>query len=384
MGGHVNGRRSPRGVPSIPGRPGARAGGPRYVGTMAEREYDVVLFGATGFTGHLVAERLLERAPEGTRIALAGRSLAKLGAVRDALGAGAAHWPLLLADSSNKSTMTKLARSTVAVATTVGPFAKYGLPLVEACAKAGTHYADINGEVLFMRSAIDDYHEMAQESGARIVLACGFDSLPSDLGVLVLHEAAGELGATTLVVTEMRGGASGGTLATMRLVAEEVGADPAARAVVVDPYALSPDRDAEPDRVDPDHADDESDLTGAVQDPALGWLGPFVMAPDEHPRRATHERPAGLPVLGGLPLPGGDRIREGCVRPREGHRPGRRHGRARGSAGVRPHPIRDRHGPAQAGRGPERGGTRGRALHHADPRRRPRWPALHGHGGRRG
>jgi short subunit dehydrogenase-like uncharacterized protein len=164
---------------------------------MTEREHDVVLFGATGFTGQLVAERLLERAPQGTRIALAGRSLAKLGAVRDALGPDAAHWPLLLADSSNRSTMTALARSTVAVATTVGPYAKYGLPLVEACAKAGTHYADINGEVLFMRSAIDDYHEMAQASGARIVLACGFDSLPSDLGTLLLHEAAGELGATT-------------------------------------------------------------------------------------------------------------------------------------------------------------------------------------------
>jgi len=245
---------------------------------MTEREYDVVLFGATGFTGQLVAERLLERAPEGTRIALAGRSLAKLGAVRDALGAGAAQWPLLLADSSNKSTMTKLARSTVAVATTVGPFAKYGLPLVEACAKAGTHYADINGEVLFMRSAIDDYHAIAEESGARITLACGYDSLPSDLGVLLLHAAAGELGATTLVVTDMRGGASGGTLATMRLVAESVKADPTARLVVADPYALSPDRDAEPDRIDPDYADDESDLTTAVHDPQLGWLAPFLMA----------------------------------------------------------------------------------------------------------
>jgi short subunit dehydrogenase-like uncharacterized protein len=245
---------------------------------MVERAYDVVLFGATGFTGHLVAEQLLQRAPEGTRIALAGRSLAKLGAVRDALGPGAASWPLLLADSSNKSTMTSLARSTTAVATTVGPFAKYGLPLVEACARAGTHYADINGEVLFMRSAIDDYHQIAEASGARITLACGYDSLPSDLGVLLLHEAAGELGPTTLVVTDMRGSASGGTLATMRLVAESVKADPAARAIVVDPYALSPDRDAEPDRTDPEYADDESDLTTAVHDPQLGWLAPFLMA----------------------------------------------------------------------------------------------------------
>ena len=289
---------------------------------MAEREYDVVLFGATGFTGQLVAERLLERAPEGTRIALAGRSLAKLGAVRDALGPDAAHWPLLLADSSNKSTMTKLARSTIAVATTVGPFAKYGLPLVEACAKAGTHYADINGEVLFMRSAIDDYDEMARATGARIVHACGFDSLPSDLGVLVLHEAAGALGATTLVVTDMRGGVSGGTLATMRLVAEEVRADPAARAIVADPYALSPDRDAEPDRVDPDYADDESDLSGAVHDPELGWLGPVRDGPDEHPGRPPLQRPAGLRLLAGLPLPRGHRLRRGRRRPGEGHGPG--------------------------------------------------------------
>ena len=316
---------------------------------MTEREYDVVLFGATGFTGHLVAERLVERAPEGTRIALAGRSLAKLGAVRDALGPAAAHWPLLLADSSNKSTMTKLARSTVAVATTVGPFAKYGLPLVEACAKAGTHYADINGEVLFMRSAIDDYHEMAQASGARIVLACGFDSLPSDLGTLLLHEAAGELGATTLVVTEMRGGPSGGTLATMRLVAEEVEADPAARAVVVDPYALSPDRDAEPDRVDPDYADDESDLTGAVDDPELGLARPVRDGPDEHPRRAPDQRPAGLSVLPVLPLPRGHRLRPGRHRPGEGHRPGCGHGRARCRARLRPDAVRHGEGPAQAG-----------------------------------
>ena len=99
---------------------------------MTDRDFDVVLFGATGFTGKLVAERLAERAPEGTRIALAGRSLAKLGSVRDELGDRAAGWPLLLADSANQSTLTKLARSTVALASTVGPYAKYGLPLVEA------------------------------------------------------------------------------------------------------------------------------------------------------------------------------------------------------------------------------------------------------------
>ncbi len=244
-----------------------------------QREFDVVLYGASGFTGRLVAEQLAERAPSGTRIALAGRSLAKLGAVRDSLGPTATRWPLLLADSQNRSTMTKLARAAVAVASTAGPFARYSLPLVEACAHEGTHYADINGEVPFMRRAIDRCDDVARDSGARIVLACGFDSLPSDLGVLLLHAAAGELGATTLLVTDMRGGASGGTVATMRAIAEESKGDPAVRELMADPYALSPDREREPDFTDPDYASAEGDLTGAVHDPALGWLAPFAMAP---------------------------------------------------------------------------------------------------------
>ena len=239
---------------------------------MSSREYDVVLFGATGFTGRLVAERLVERAPEGTRIALAGRSLAKLASIRDGLGERAADWPLMLADSSNRATLTKLARSATAVASTVGPYTKYGLPLVEACARAGTHYVDLTGEVLFMRRSIDACHELAVESGARIVHSCGFDSIPSDLGVLILHEAAGELGETTLLVRSLRGGLSGGTIASMRAQLEALSAEPEAKAVVADPYALSPDRDAEPD------LGDEADLTGPVHDPQLGWLGPFVMA----------------------------------------------------------------------------------------------------------
>ncbi len=246
---------------------------------MTDRDFDVVLFGATGFTGRLVAERLAERAPAGTRIALAGRSLAKLGAVRDELGDHAADWPLLLADSANQSTLTKLARSTVALASTVGPYAKYGLPLVEACAKAGTHYVDLTGEVLFMRESIDAYDEIARGTGARIVHACGFDSIPSDLGVLVLHEVAGPLAETTLLVKDTRGGFSGGTLASGREQAIAVAADPAAREIVADPYSLSPDREAEPDGGNQDDSDAESDLSSAVHHPELGWLAPFVMGP---------------------------------------------------------------------------------------------------------
>ncbi len=246
---------------------------------MTDRDFDVVLFGATGFTGQLVAERLAQRAPEGTRIALAGRSLAKLGSVRDGLGDRASGWPLLLADSANQATLTKLARSTVALATTVGPYAKYGLPLVEACAKAGTHYVDLTGEVLFMRDSIDAFDETARGTGARIVHACGFDSIPSDLGVLVLHEVAGPLAETTLLVKDARGGFSGGTLASGREQAIAMAADPAAREIVADPYSLSPERAAEPDGGSQDDSDSEADLNSAVHHPELGWLAPFVMGP---------------------------------------------------------------------------------------------------------
>jgi short subunit dehydrogenase-like uncharacterized protein len=244
---------------------------------MTQREYDIVLFGATGFTGALVAEQLAHRAPEGMAIALAGRSLAKLGEVRDELPERAADWPLVLADAADRSSLNGMARSTRVLITTVGPYLKHGLPLVGACAKAGTHYVDLTGEVPFMRASIDACHEQAVATGARIVHACGFDSIPSDLGVLTLHEAAGALGPTTLLVRSMKGGFSGGTAASMRAIMEAA-RDAKVRAVLKDPYSLSPQRDAEPDRLGGEDWPDESDLTGARHDPELGWMAPFVMA----------------------------------------------------------------------------------------------------------
>jgi short subunit dehydrogenase-like uncharacterized protein len=199
--------------------------------------------------------------------------------VREELGERAASWPLMLADSANRSTMTKLARSTTAVATTVGPYARYGFPLAEACAKAGTHYCDLTAEVLFMRRTAHELDAVARESGARIVHACGFDSIPSDLGTLMLSNAAGgALAKVTLLVTDMRGGFSGGTIATSRDMADAVRGDAEARALVFDPYSLSPDRDSEPDRVQ-GYDDDERDLSGALHEPELGWMAPFIMAP---------------------------------------------------------------------------------------------------------
>src|SRR5579863_5716239 len=216
-----------------------------------DRELDVVVFGATGFVGRLVAGYLAGHAPAGVRVGLAGRSERRLAEVRAGLGAAASAWPLLVADSADPVSLAALARAAQVVVTTVGPYRARGLALVQACAGAGTDYADLTGEVLFIRDSIDRCHEAAAGSGARIVHCCGFDSVPSDLGVLLLHHAAradgaGDLLDTTLVVRAMRGGLSGGTLASMIGQLDEVRGSAERRQLVSDPYALSPDRAAEP------------------------------------------------------------------------------------------------------------------------------------------
>lgn len=239
------------------------------------RDLDVVVFGATGFVGRLTAAYLARAAPDGVRVGLAGRSRARLEDVRTSLGERAADWPLLVADTTDAASLRTLAEATTAVATTVGPYAKYGLPLVEACAAAGTHYADLTGEVLFVRRSIDAAQESAVASGARIVHACGFDSVPSDLGVLLAAEqaaadGAGELTETTLVLVSMKGGASGGTIDSVRGMVDEARTDAGARRLLLDPYALSPDRAAEP----------EGGRDGMRVRYVEGrWTAPFVMGP---------------------------------------------------------------------------------------------------------
>ena len=243
-----------------------------------DRELDVVVFGATGFVGRLVAGYLADHAPDGVRIGLAGRSVQRLADIRAGLGAAASAWPLLVADSADPASVAALARAARVVATTVGPYRRQGLLLVEACASAGTDYADLSGEVLFIRESIDRCHDVAAGTGTRIVHCCGFDSVPSDLGVLLLHQAArldgtGDLAGTTLVVTALRGGISAGTLASGMGQWDEAAASAERRRVVEDPYALSPDRAAEPD------LGDERDLDWVSYDSGLGhWVGPFLMA----------------------------------------------------------------------------------------------------------
>ncbi|MDE1672280.1 MULTISPECIES: saccharopine dehydrogenase family protein [Nocardia] len=244
------------------------------------REFDLVLFGATGFVGKLTAQYLAGAAPQSARIALAGRSLDKLTAVRDGLGPKAASWGLVVADSTERTALDELAARTKVVVTTVGPYLRYGMPLVAACAANGTHYADLTGEPLFIREAIDAHHEQAAATGAKIVNSCGYDSIPSDLSVYQLYrrtveDNTGELVDTTLVAS-LKGGVSGGTIDSGRAMMEAIAADPAKGAVLSHPYSLSPDKSMDPDV---GRQSDQALSRASAIDPSLdGWVSTFVMA----------------------------------------------------------------------------------------------------------
>jgi short subunit dehydrogenase-like uncharacterized protein len=216
-----------------------------------QRDLDIVIYGGSGFVGRLTAE-YLAKAGAGIRVGLAGRSTERLLAVRQALGAGAENWPLIVADLAQPEALTAMAARTQVVISAVGPYSRRGLPVVAACAAAGTDYADLTGEVPFVRQSIDRHHEQAVDSGARIVHSCGFDSIPSDLNVYALHrrvldDDAGELDETTFVLRGYSGGFSGGTVATMVELMQIGWGDPEMRRMLDDPYSLSPDRNAEPE-----------------------------------------------------------------------------------------------------------------------------------------
>jgi short subunit dehydrogenase-like uncharacterized protein len=250
--------------------------------SAAQREFDIVLYGATGFVGELTAE-YLARAGGEARIALAGRSSERLLAVRESLGRTAQDWPIVVADASSPSTLNAMAAQTRVVVSTVGPYSRYGLPLVAACAAAGTDYADLTGEAMFVRNSIDLYHKQAVDTGARIVHSCGFDSIPSDLTVYALHrraaaDGAGELGDTNFVLRDFAGGLSGGTIASGVEMMRSASRDPQARRIINDPYTLTDDRGAEPELgPQPDFpwrrgGDIAPELAGL-------WASGFLMAP---------------------------------------------------------------------------------------------------------
>ncbi len=239
---------------------------------MAEREFDVVVFGATGFTGRLVAEYL---AAEHGAIswAMAGRSQSKLAEVRDLIGAPA-NTPLIIADSADTASLDAMAARTRAVITTVGPYQLYGEPLVKACIAAGTDYVDLCGEPAWMHDIIADHDAAARASGARIVLSCGFDSIPFDLGVYHLQQAAiartgAPISRVKGRVRKMKGTFSGGTAASFAETMKRAGKQPEIIGWLKDPFSLVPGFDG---------PKQPSGAKVIFEDDLNSWAAPFVMA----------------------------------------------------------------------------------------------------------
>lgn len=245
---------------------------------MSEREFDVVLMGATGFTGRLVAEHLLRRHGVAGELswALAGRSRERLEQVRQGLGTSANDLPLIVGDSHDRESLDALVARTRVVCTTVGPYALHGSELVAACAESGTDYCDLSGEVPWMRRMLDEHGEAAANSGARIVHCCGFDSIPSDMGVWFLQQHARERFGTPLERVRMRvkaakGGLSGGTYASMLNIVEQARRNKEVARILKDPYALCPPQAREGER--------QPYVASADYDPVFEmWTAPFIMA----------------------------------------------------------------------------------------------------------
>ncbi len=247
---------------------------------MAENNYDIIVWGATGFTGRLVVAYFYETygIDGDIRWAVAARNHNKLTTVKqEIMGKEAEKIFDMIADCEDEPSLRALVNSTQVVLSTVGPYAKYGTLLVELCAKTGTHYCDLTGEVPWMRTTIDHFHAKAQDSRARIVHACGFDSIPSDLGVYFIQQAMHEQSGQYATEVSYRlgrsaGGLSGGTIASMFNIVEQAKQDKSIFTLLADPYALNPENNAS--------GEDTEDQSRAVYDQdCQQWTAPFMMAP---------------------------------------------------------------------------------------------------------
>jgi short subunit dehydrogenase-like uncharacterized protein len=244
----------------------------------AARQFDIVVWGATGFTGRLVVEYLAGAYPPGDslRWAVGGRDGEKLERTLGAIPFPGARPEIIIADGLDRQSMVDMAGRTHVVLTTVGPYAKYGSDLVAACAHVGTDYCDLTGETQWIRRMIDEHDAAARESGARILMSCAFDSVPSDIGVHVLNGAARRdhgqpCRSITMLVRAMKGGASGGTIASILNVIDEARRDRSVARLMNEPYALNP--------VGERHGPDGGDQTSAVYNVHAGaWTAPFIMA----------------------------------------------------------------------------------------------------------
>ena len=238
-------------------------------------DFDIIVYGATGFTGRLVAEYLSANYADGSlKWAMGGRSLSKLQQVRDEIGA-APDTPLVTANADDPASLDAMVRRATVVISTVGPYQLYGSDLVAACAKAGTAYVDLCGEPGWMRQMIDAYEAAAKASGARIVFSCGFDSIPFDLGVWALQQTAiakhGKPAPRVKGrVRKMQGGFSGGTAASLKATLAAAARDPGLIKLLTNPFALAPGFTGphQPTGMIPEY------------DAAVGaWVAPFIMAP---------------------------------------------------------------------------------------------------------
>ena len=246
---------------------------------LSTRTYDIVIWGATGFTGRLVMAYMAKTYGVNGEIkwAVAGRNATKLAEVkREVLGAEAEKLPELIADSNDEASLRALVSDTRVVCTTVGPYALYGSTMVALCAELGTHYCDLTGEVQWMRQMIEAHQAAAEASGARIVHTCGFDSIPSDLGTYFvqqeMHKAHGVYAPSVKYrVVGSSGGVSGGTVASMMNMMEDASANPGLLDIIADPYVLNPPNMP--------RGEDGGDQTTAEYDKDFRqWTGPFVMA----------------------------------------------------------------------------------------------------------
>ncbi len=243
---------------------------------MAEAEFDIVVYGATGYTGRLVAEHFVREygsREDGPKWAMAGRSEDKLTAVRDEIGAPGST-PMIVADASDPASLESMCKRTKVVLTTVGPYQLYGDTLVEACVKTGTDYADLCGEPAWMREQIDKHHDAARKSGARICFSSGFDSIPFDLGVLMLQkEGQAKHGSPAPRVKgrvrAMQGTFSGGTAASLTATMKNAAKNPSVIKVLNDPFGLTPGF-AGPDQ--------PGGMIPRYEDELGKWAAPFIMA----------------------------------------------------------------------------------------------------------
>ena len=241
------------------------------------KTYDVILWGASGFTGRLVAEYLLKQYGTGNDLAwaMAGRNQGKLEKIRTELGDE--NIPLVIADSHDRESLEAMVKQTKVVCTTVGPYALYGNLLLEVCVENSVDYCDLTGEVQWMRRTIDAHHEKAKENKVKIVHCCGFDSIPSDMGVFFLQQEAQKQWQAYAQEIKYRlmgakGGPSGGTIASLDNVAIEAQNDPKLmEEVILHPYGLNPRGEQ--------LGKDVPDLRNSMYDEDFeAWIAPFVMA----------------------------------------------------------------------------------------------------------